>query len=123
MLAYRIKLTPDDNDTFLVTCPAFPEVGTFGESKEEAQRAALGAIEEAIAARISYGERIPPPVPAAENTPSRNSLLVKLPAIVSLKVQLYIALRESDTTRADLSLLLGCHREQTDRLFTLDHPS
>ncbi len=41
MLAYRIKLTPDDNDSFLVICPAFPEVATFGESKEEAQRAAL----------------------------------------------------------------------------------
>src|SRR6266851_2357473 len=123
MLAYRIKLTPDDNDSFLVICPAFPEVATFGESKEEAQRAALGAIEEAIAARMSYGERIPPPVPAAENTPSRNSLLVKLPAMVSLKAQLYMVLRESDTTRAELSRRLGWHREQVDRLFRLDHAS
>ena len=40
MLAYLIKLAPDDNGTFLVTCPAFPEVTTFGASKEEAQRAA-----------------------------------------------------------------------------------
>src|SRR5712671_5042999 len=123
MLAYRIKLKPDDNDSFLVTCPAFPEVATFGESKEEAQRAALGAIEEAIAARMSYGERIPPPVPAAENTPSRNSLLVKLPAMVSLKAQLYMVLRERDTTRAELSRRLGWHREQVDRLFRLDHAS
>ncbi len=123
MLAYLIKLKPDDNDSFLVTCPAFPEVATFGESKEEAQRAALGAIEEAIAARMSYGERIPPPVPAAENTPSRNSLVVKLPAMVSLKAQLYMVLRESDTTRAELSRRLGWHREQVDRLFRLDHAS
>jgi len=121
MLAYLIKLAPDDNDTFLVTCPAFPEVTTFGNSKEEAQRAALGAIEEAIAARMSYGERIPPPVPAAENTPSRNSLFVKLSAMTSLKVQLYITLRESEMTRAELSRRLGWHREQVDRLFRLDH--
>jgi len=123
MLAYLIKLAPDDNDTFLVTCPAFPEVTTFGNSKEEAQRAALGAIEEAIAARMSYGERIPLPVPAAENTPSRNILFVKLPAMTSLKVQLYITLRESEMTRAELSRRLGWHREQVDRLFRLDHAS
>src|SRR5260370_27655309 len=108
MLAYRIKLTPDDNDSFLVTCPAFPEVATFGESKKEAQRAALGAIEEAIAARMSYGERIPPPVPAAENTPSRNSLLVKLPPMESLKAHPYMDLRQSQTTRAQLSRRLHC---------------
>jgi antitoxin HicB len=30
MATYRIELTPDDNDTFLVTCPALPGVVTFG---------------------------------------------------------------------------------------------
>jgi antitoxin HicB len=123
MLAYPIKMTPDDNDTFLVTCPAFPEVTTFGRNETEAQHAALGAIEEAIAARISHGEPMPPPAPAAENSPGRNSLWVKLPAMTSLKVQLYIVLRESGTTRAQLSRRLGWHREQVDRLFRLDHAS
>jgi antitoxin HicB len=115
-------ITPDDNGTFLVTCAAFPEVTTFGGSETEAQQAALGAIEEAIAARISYGEPLPP-VPAAENSPGRNRLFVKLPAMTSLKVQLYILLRESGTTRAQLSRQLGWHREQVDRLFRLDHAS
>lgn len=123
MLAYLIKLTPDDNGTFLVTCPALPEVSTFGETEDEMQRVALGAIEEAIAARISYGEQLPPPVPAAENTPSRNTRFVKLPAMTALKTQLYIILRESGTTRAELSRRLGWHREQVDRLFRLDHAS
>ena len=123
MLAYPIKIAPDDNGTLLVTCPAFPEVTTFAESRTEARHAALGAIEEAIAARISYGEPLPPPVPAAENSPGRNSLFVKLPAMTSLKVQLYIVLRESGTTRAQLSRQLGWHREQVDRLFRLDHAS
>jgi predicted RNase H-like HicB family nuclease len=111
MLAYPIKIAPDDNGTLLVTCAAFPEVTTFAESRTEARHAALGAIEEAIAARISYGEPLPPPVPAAENSPGRNSLFVKLPAMTSLKVQLYIVLRESGTTRTQLSRQLGWHRE------------
>lgn len=121
MLAYVVKLARDNNNTFLVTCPAFPEVTTFGKTEEEIQHAALGAIEEAIAARISYGERLP--VPAAGNAPGRNSLFVKLPAMTALKLQLYVVLRESGTTRAELARRLGWHREQVDRLFRLDHAS
>jgi antitoxin HicB len=123
MLAYVIKLAPDDNETFLVTCPVLPEVTTFGEDEADAQKRALGAIEEAIAARISYGEQLPPPVRAAENAPARNARFVKLPALIALKVQLYIVLREAGITRAELQRRLGWHREQVDRLFRLDHAS
>jgi antitoxin HicB len=123
MLAYLIKLTPDDNDTLMVTCPALPEVTTFGATVEEIQRAAVGAIEEAIAARISHGEELPLPVPAAVNAPGRNSVFVKLPIMTSLKVHLYVTLRRSELTRAELARRLGWHREQVDRLFRLDHAS
>jgi mRNA interferase HicA len=54
-LKYRIKLTPDDNDTLLVTCSALPEVKT----REDANAKAIAAIEEALAARISRGQEIP----------------------------------------------------------------
>ena len=123
MLAYGINVVPDDNGTFLVTCPAFPEVTTFSDTVDEARQASLGAIEEAIAARISYGEPLSPPVPHAENVPAVDSPLVKLPILIALKVQLYIMLRESGITRAELSRRLGWHREQVDRLFRLDHAS
>ena len=32
-LTYPIKLEPDDNGTLLVTCPALPEVTTFGKNE------------------------------------------------------------------------------------------
>jgi len=121
MLGYPIKLTPDDNETFLVTCPALPEVTTFGKTEEEIQHAATGAIEEAIAARIGYGEALPQPVPPGKA--GRSSKFVKLPALTALKAQLYIVLRESGITRAELARRLGWHREQVDRLFRLDHAS
>ena len=35
-LTYPIKLEPDDNGTLLVTCPALPEVTTFGKDEAEA---------------------------------------------------------------------------------------
>jgi predicted RNase H-like HicB family nuclease len=62
---YQIMLTSDDNDTFLATCPVFPEVTTFGKTDDEIERAATGAIKEAIAARISCGEKRPALVKAA----------------------------------------------------------
>ena len=43
MLGYRIKLAPDDNGTVLVTCPALPEVTTFGADEADALRRAVGA--------------------------------------------------------------------------------
>ena len=52
-LAYQVKLTPDSNGTLLVTCPALPEVTTFGEDKADALAHAADAIGEALAARIA----------------------------------------------------------------------
>jgi predicted RNase H-like HicB family nuclease len=46
MLIYHVALTPDDG-TLLVTCPALPEVTTFGEDRADALSHAVSAIEEA----------------------------------------------------------------------------
>ena len=61
MIRYRVKLTPDDNDTILVTAPDFPEVVTFGRSRKEALHYAVGAFREMIAAKIYDKEPIPKP--------------------------------------------------------------
>jgi antitoxin HicB len=116
MLGYRVKLEPDDNGTVLVVCPALPEVTTFGESKTDAMRRAVGAIEEAIAARIADGEDLP-------EGHRRGPHLVRLPALTVLKVELYRRLREAGITRAELARRLGWKRESVDRLFRLDHAS
>ena len=115
-MIYPVVLTPDDNDTLLVTCPALPEVTTFGEDKADALRHAVDALEEAIAGRISHGEDIP--VPRVRKGPS-----VRLPLLTSLKVLLYLRAREEGVSRPELCGRLGWHREQVDRLFRLDHHS
>jgi antitoxin HicB len=61
MLTYYVTLTPDDNDTLLVLCPTLPEVVTFGDDEADALGYAVGAIEEALAARMAYKEDIPLP--------------------------------------------------------------
>jgi len=116
MLGYRIKLEPDDNGTFLVTCPALPEVTTFGDDEANAVRHAVGAIEEAIAARIADGQD----APAGHD---RGPRLVRLPTLTVLKIELYRQLREAGMTRAELARRLSWKRESVDRLFRLDHAS
>ena len=126
MTAYLIELEPDDNGTTLVTCPAFPEVTTFGEGGDFADcvRHARDAIEEAIAARIAGGADIPGE--ARERSFARgnvNHAWAELPALTDLKVGLYNALRTQGLTRAEFARRLGWNRNSVDRLFQLDHAS
>jgi antitoxin HicB len=117
MLTYKVKLERDDNDTFLVTCPALPEVTTFGTDEAGALHHAAAAIEEALAARISAGDDIP----ATQN--AKVGLTVSLPALTAIKVELYRSARSDRVTPAEMARRLKWHREQVDRLFRLDHAS
>jgi antitoxin HicB len=118
MLRYPVKLTRDDNGTLLVTAPDLPEVSTFGEDSADALVRAVDAIATALQGRIAAREKIP--VPSA---PRRSHRLVALPAIVAAKLELYRAMIETRTRKADLARKLGVHPPQVDRLLSLDHKS
>ncbi len=122
MLSYRIDLTEDEDGSILVTSPDFPELTTFGDSKEHAALMAAGAIEEAIAARMHAHQKLPRPA-SRQEAAKHKSHAVPLPAMTALKVGLYRALLDSGLTRAELARSLGWHREQVDRLFRLNHAS
>jgi antitoxin HicB len=123
MLGYLIEFTPDDNGTLLVTCPAFPEVTTYGDDRAQAERNAAAAIEEAVAARISDGDPLPRGQQASPKPRRHRGSMARLPLLSALKAQLYLAMREAGVNRAELARRLGWHREQVDRLFRLDHAS
>jgi predicted RNase H-like HicB family nuclease len=74
MHGFRITLERDDGGAFLVTCPALPEVSTFGEDETAAVAHARDAIEEALAARTRDGREIPP----LEDAPPVDELFVFL---------------------------------------------
>lgn len=116
MAGYRIELEPDDNGTFLVTCPALPEVNSFGDNEVEAHVFGAQAIEEALAARISAGQDVPSYDEEGEG-------FVRLSLLTTLKVGLYNELRAQGLTRADLMRRMQANRETVDRLFRLDHAS
>jgi antitoxin HicB len=121
MLAYRIALEPDDNNTLLVTCPDLPGVVTYGETREVAAQNAVDAIETWLASLIGDGLDVPKPKPASRL--KRNEMLIALPALSTLKIELYWAMRAAGMTRAELMRRLRWNRESVDRLFRLDHAS
>jgi antitoxin HicB len=118
MAAYRIELTPDDNDTIMATCPAMPGVVSFGDDEAGALRHAGLAIEERIAALIHDGQDIPGPDGEGAAGPVAFTSL-----LVDLKADLYRASRAAGVTRAELVRRLGWNRNSVDRLFDLNHAS
>ena len=114
MLAYPILLE-DDDGTVLATSPDFPELTTFGDTREEAMARAVHALEEAMAARIDDRKDIP--------APSRGDLCVSVPALTAVKVMLYQGMREQGIGKAELARRLGWHMPQVDRVLNLRHRS
>jgi predicted RNase H-like HicB family nuclease len=58
--SYAVVLEPSSAGGFVVTVPALPEVGTQGETVEEALNMARDAITLALSIRHEEGEEIPP---------------------------------------------------------------
>lgn len=115
MLEYPITLTADDNDTYLATSPDFPELTTFGETRQEALGRAIDALDEAIAARIADREDIP--------APGRGRTKVQLRTLTAAKVLLYQAMREQGVGKAELARRCGWHLQQVDRVLDVSHGS
>lgn len=59
IVARTVVVQPDDNGTFLITCPGLPEVVTFAERAAEVPRRAKAAISEAWAARVQSERKEP----------------------------------------------------------------
>jgi antitoxin HicB len=113
MWSYRLKRTQDSNGTWLVSCPAFPEVTTYGADQAECLRNGLAAIEEAIAARMADREAIP--------EPTRGRLQIVLPAQIVAKILLYRTMRQRGVSKNALARTLKWHRPQVDRLLNPRH--
>lgn len=118
MSRYPVKLILDDNGTLLVTAPDFPEVVTFGKDEADALVRAADAIATAIQGRITDRQEVPKP-----SIPRRSQRTVMLPALTWAKLELYRAMQETGTRKADLARRLKVRAPQIDRLLDLDHDS
>jgi antitoxin HicB len=117
-MVYPVTLTRDDNNTWLVTFPDFPEAHTFGDDVNDALAHAADALETIVDSYIRDRRPIPAPGPN-----KRGRRAVPLTLLVEMKVGLYQALRQSKTSKAELARRLNCHVPQVDRLFDIRHHS
>ena len=118
MLDYPVVLTPDDNDTVLVSFPDVPEAITFGHDKDEALMYAVEALESALSFYVDA--RQPLPVPSK---PKRGQHTVRPSALECAKLGVYRAMTDQGIKKAELARRLGWHMPQVDRLFDLKHAS
>jgi antitoxin HicB len=116
---YPATLTPGDKPgRFTVTFKNVPEAITWGDGMEDTLWQAGDCLEEAIAGRIRRGEEIPAP-----SKPKKGQRLIPVPALMASKAALYLALRESGMSRAELARRLRCDEKQVRRLLDPRHPS
>ena len=118
MLRYPVRLRRDTNGTLMVTSPDFPEVSTFGEDENDALIRAADAIATAIQGRITDRQEVPRP-----SAPKRMHRMACLSALTWAKLELYRAMLETGTRKAELARRLKVHSPQVDRLLDLDHDS
>ncbi len=115
MYRYPAELTPDDNDTVMVTFPDIPEAVSFGDDAADALARAPDALETALAGYIEDRRDIPVPSPALGRH------VVDLSLLAALKLEAYSAMRARQWRKADLARAMAVNPRQIDRLFDLRH--
>ncbi len=108
---FNVKLAPDPDGGFVVTCLDLPEVITQGDTRREALENAADALAEAVAGRMRRGDDIP-----ASALPEEESEQVSLPESIGPKLVLYLAMREAGIGKLELSRRVGCDEKQIRRL-------
>lgn len=114
---YRVEITPDDNDTMLVTCPDLPEVTTFGADEADALTHAQGAIAAAIIYRMQNNKDVPIPSGRGDGP------TVALPPTLAAKAALWSVMRAGEISQTELATLIGKDRKVVQRLLDPTHRS
>ena len=109
------RASPDEVD---VSFRDLPECLTSGADEAEALVEAADALKEAIARYIDDREPIPDPSP-----PLAGEHLVSVPADTAAKATLWVALRETGTTRVELAARLGTDEKAVRRMLDPRHRS
>ena len=116
-LIFPADFAPED-EGFVVTFPDLPEAITQGDDLDDALAMAADCLEEAIAGRINDGEDIPAPSPRAAG-----QRLIAVPAPTAAKAALFLALRETRVTRAELGRRIGTDHKEVRRMLDPRHPT
>jgi antitoxin HicB len=116
-MKYPAKFEPADEGGFVVEFPDFGWGVTQGNSEQEAKRMARDLLVSLIQSDIQDGKDLPRP----GNARGRKFRLIELPALASVKAELYTAFLASGVRKAELARRLSIPKTVVDRLFDLNH--
>jgi len=117
-MEYPARFTADKRGGYVVTFPDVPEAITEGDTLEEARAMASEALETALTFYTEEWRDLPAPGPL-----KRGQRMVQVPALSSMKFELYSAMRREGIRKVDLARRLKVAPSQVDRLLDIAHHS
>jgi len=115
-MRYAVRLSKDDNGTFLVTVPDVPGAITDGDTKDEALARAVDAVLTVFDECMRTRRPIPAPKTMANTT-------IEIPVLEAAKVALYQTMTDQHVTKSELGRRLKVHLPQVDRILNVRHAS
>lgn len=116
---YPVSINRKNGLEYQATMPDFPETSILGLSLEEVLSKADICLTHAVAARIRKNQ----PVPQPSTLPGKNRHWAVLPAQLSAKAALYLAMRESGISKVALARRLNHDEKEIRRMLDPHHPS
>src|ERR1035441_233060 len=103
-MKYPALFEPAEEGGFVVTFPDVESVVTQGDDEQDAREMARDALITMFGYYIRHGQPINPPTSQPR---SKKYRMIELPAIVSLKTELYIAFQASGIRKTELARRMG----------------
>ncbi len=117
-ITYPVNLKKQKDGSVLVSFPDVPEAVTDGDSKTEALTSATDCLVAALGGYVNDKRDIPKP-----SKPKKGQPTIVLSTLVSAKLSLYQAMRDTRITRVALGKRLGVSEGTIRRLLDIDHRS
>lgn len=112
-MKYPALFEPAEEGGFVITFPDVEGAISQGDDEQDAREMARDALTTMIAYHIRHGAPVLPP----SQPRGRRYRMIELPAMVSLKTELYIAFLASGIRKAELARRLEIPKTTVDRLF------
>ena len=116
--AYPCEIASDEDGELVVTFPDVPEAITGGRDRAETLLLAADALSTALAGYVRGERDIPQP-----GTASPDQELVAVPAVMTAKLALYLAMRSQNITKSELARRLGIRPSAARKLADPDSRS
>jgi antitoxin HicB len=107
-----------DRGTYLIRFPDVPEALTSVDSEEEICAQALDCLATALAGHAIQGRPWPEP-----RKSGRGARMLTVPALVTAKLELLLAMRRAKMSNSALAKRLGIDEKSVRRLLDLNHRS